>query len=334
MAKFDFRSKGALLSVSAIALLASANAFAQTSGTSTTTGSVAGTGTGTVTYSGGYTAGGFTSGTSITQTKHNLSSAGLSTQANSFSGTTEVCVFCHTPHGADSSASVPLWNRQLNHGQTYATYDQLGTSTLQGSVLTVGSVSLACLSCHDGTQAMNTMINQPGSGWGNTTAMNNGGWSGTAGPTGATMAGTWTGCGQLGAGCDPTDVVWIGTDLTNDHPVGIEYCGGGLSGTGTTVNGTCSNPDFKMPLTKSVNGKQIFWVDNAKGGTAGARDKTDMMLYTRDFSGKTNAMGVVGGTAEPSVECASCHDPHTAAQPTFLRVSNSGSGVCLSCHVK
>ena len=42
------------------------------------------------------------------------------------------------------------------------------------------------------------------------------------------------------------------------------------------------------------------------------------------------------------VECATCHDPHgvpsggpgSIFNPTFLRVSNVGSGVCLSCHTK
>jgi len=268
----------------------------------------------------------FTPGTSIVQTKHNLSSAGLTTQVNSFSGTTEVCVFCHTPHGSDTAAAVPLWNRQLNHGQTYQTYDTLGTSSLNGGVLPVGSVSIACLSCHDGTQAMNLMLNQPGGGWGNTGAMTNGGSNGNQ--TAALAAGTWTGCDNLGASCDATDIVWIGTDLRNDHPVGVEYCGGGVAGGGgSTVTGACKNPDFKMPVSKTVNGNQVFWVDTA-AGTTGVREKTDIQLYTRDFT-------TVGGTpVEPSVECASCHDPHTAAQPTFLRVSNDQSGVCLSCHVK
>ena len=44
------------------------------------------------------------------------------------------------------------------------------------------------------------------------------------------------------------------------------------------------------------------------------------------------------------VECASCHDPHgvpsggpgtnTLLRPSFLRVSNAGSAVCLTCHNK
>ena len=42
------------------------------------------------------------------------------------------------------------------------------------------------------------------------------------------------------------------------------------------------------------------------------------------------------------VECASCHDPHgvpsdgagSTFNPAFLRVANSESNLCLSCHVK
>ena len=98
----------------------------------------------------------------IAETKHNLGTTG--TGSNSFDGTGELCVFCHTPHGGDTSANPPLWNRVLPDAGTFTTYDSLGTSSLDGEVLEVGSVSIACLSCHDGTQAMNVMINAPGSG--------------------------------------------------------------------------------------------------------------------------------------------------------------------------
>lgn len=35
-----------------------------------------------------------------------------------------------------------------------------------------------------------------------------------------------------------------------------------------------------------------------------------------------------------NVECATCHDPHLTTNGKFLRISNAGSAVCLSCHVK
>lgn len=39
-----------------------------------------------------------------------------------------------------------------------------------------------------------------------------------------------------------------------------------------------------------------------------------------------------GSEAGPSVECASCHDPHDNREGDFLRVSNEGSALCLTCH--
>ncbi|HEY6863337.1 MAG TPA: hypothetical protein VI319_05515, partial [Burkholderiales bacterium] len=110
---------------------------------------------------------------SIANTKHNLSSTAVAGQNRVTAGTDEICVFCHTPHGADTTAPAPLWNKSLSSlsGNTYKTYDSLGSTTIDGAFATdgvnnssVGSVSLACLSCHDGTQAMDNIINAPGSG--------------------------------------------------------------------------------------------------------------------------------------------------------------------------
>jgi predicted CXXCH cytochrome family protein len=261
----------------------------------------------------------------IASTKHNLGTAG--TGANHLTaGTEEICVFCHTPHGSDTSATVPLWNKALPAGSSFTTYAQLGTTSMEAAQATIGSVSLACLSCHDGTQAMDNMINAPGSG--GYTA----GGAVPAGNTWTTGAGATQTNGVLNAGV----ITNIGTDLRNDHPVSIQYCGGGIDATGVTTTVStkaataCNDTDFQDARAVLINATPVFWVDTtAAGGTANKRDKTDMILYTRlagDFG--------TGSAAQPSVECASCHDPHTDANPTFLRVANASSGVCLSCHVK
>ncbi len=250
----------------------------------------------------------------ISVTRHNLGSTGTGT--NTFDGTQAICVFCHTPHGADTSASVPLWNRVLSNSSSYTTYDSLGTTSLIGGVAPVGSVSIACLSCHDGTQAMNVMINAPGSG----------GYD----PAGSALAGTWTGpaataspVGSLNYAT--SSIVNIGTDLSNDHPVGIQYGGGGATSSDAdgAFGGALGNPDFISPYKATINAKAVWWVDTASG-TTGVREKTDMQLYTRADLGAT----------EPFVECASCHNPHTSDNPTFLRIANTGSAVCLACHTK
>jgi predicted CXXCH cytochrome family protein len=234
----------------------------------------------------------------IANTKHNLGTTG--TGPNTFSGTAALCVFCHTPHGGDSSASVPLWNKSLITG-TYVTYDSLGTSSLDGATAPVGSVSIACLSCHDGTQAMDTVLNQPGSG----------------AVVASYGAGTWVG------NSTPQGIALIGEDLTNDHPVGIQYGGGGI--TATAPSAATNDVDFVAPNNASINSNVVWWVDT--GTPNGTREKTDMQLYTR------SVVEIDAGADQPFVECASCHDPHSE-QATFLRIANDGSAVCLACHTK
>jgi predicted CXXCH cytochrome family protein len=249
----------------------------------------------------------------IKNTKHNLGTSPGGTGVNQFSGTAEICVFCHTPHGADTSAAVPLWNRTLPAPSSFTTYDSLGTSTLDGKTAPVGSVSIACLSCHDGVTSMSAVINAPGSG--------------TAGDA-AWQAGAWTGANQTGGKILPGLITNIGTDLKNDHPIGIQYGGGGLTDTAPT--GTTKDPDFKSPSNAVIGNGRVWWVDT-EATPNNARQKTDMILYTR---AATAGSGYSGQTEpEPFVECASCHDPHTS-NSTFLRISNAGSAVCLACHVK
>ncbi len=220
-------------------------------------------------------------------------------------------MFCHTPHGADTSAAVPLWNRTLPAPASFTTYDSLGTSTLDGKIAPVGSVSIACLSCHDGVTSMSAVINAPGSG--------------TAGDA-AWQAGTWTGANQTGGKISAGLITNIGTDLKNDHPIGIQYGGGGLKN--STPTAATTDPDFKVASTSVIGANRVWWVDT-EAAPNGTRQKTDMILYTRAAAG-----GYTGQTEnEPFVECASCHDPHTA-NATFLRIPNSGSAVCLACHVK
>ena len=96
----------------------------------------------------------------VANTRHNLGTGGPG--PNTFSGTAEICVFCHTPHGGDTTAAVPLWNRTLAAPSSYTTYDSLGSTSMDAAEAPVGSVSIACLSCHDGAQAMDTLLNDPG----------------------------------------------------------------------------------------------------------------------------------------------------------------------------
>ena len=270
----------------------------------------------------------------ITNTKHFLGAGGPGVNTVAATDNAEICIFCHTPHGGDTGAAVPLWNKVLSTA-TYQTYDALGTSTLDAGIVDVGSVSIACLTCHDGTQALDNILNDSGSGGYDSTG---------GGPTG--LGYTWTPGGTVdsdgiftGSVDDGGDNIWeIGIDLRNDHPIGVQYGGGGVTGGTLTTRDT----DFTTPVR--IGTQNRWYVDNPLSGTTGVFDKWDFKLYTRDTNGETSRNAVpLAGAPEPFVECGSCHDPHLETT-TFLRIdpadnpagdrSNSGSRVCLTCHTK
>lgn len=278
----------------------------------------------------------------IANTKHNLGAQGTGTNKTTTTG--EICVFCHTPHGADTgdNVAVPLWNKTLSDPTAFKTYDQLGTSgtsTYDAAQANIGSVTLACLTCHDGTQAIDNIINAPGSGMYDATGGGADGldwaWE-VAGSDPLSVDGT----GRLLA----TSIANLGTDLTNDHPVSMQYGGGGISASNPV--GPMRDGDFVMP--NKVDGLNRWYVDNdfmaanGTGSTTDVLDVWDYKLYTRTVTG-ADARGVqFAGEDEPFVECGSCHDPHLETT-TFLRISteaqgggmsNAGSQICLACHTK
>jgi predicted CXXCH cytochrome family protein len=110
------------------------------------------------------------------------------------SATRGVCVYCHTPHKVQGTGG-PLWNRNYTNG-VFTTY---GT-TLAGTTAATkpNSHSLACLSCHDGTTAIDSIYNVPGSG-------------------------TWTSNNKT---MPSAYYAYVGTDLSDDHPISITYTAG------------------------------------------------------------------------------------------------------------
>lgn len=66
----------------------------------------------------------------------------------------QVCVFCHTPAIGASSAPLrpPQWQPSLALDYTFPIYDDIGRLGLDR--VSVGSQSIACLSCHDSNQAL------------------------------------------------------------------------------------------------------------------------------------------------------------------------------------
>ena len=273
----------------------------------------------------------FTNQGSIGNTRHNMtqrqasgggpSGASMDQFRNDYQ---EVCVYCHTPHGANTSVALPLWNRTMK-ATTYTTYNQLGTSSLTQTVTQPGAASLSCLSCHDGQTAVDSIINMPGSGryqasqattqdntflntWNNASGLDATAHIGLDGVNQGLgcLACHASGAGFVGTGATDFTVFAIGTDLRNDHPVGITY---------PVTSGTST--EFKT--TNGQRGTTFFFDDGDSN-----MEKDEVRVY------------------DGKVECASCHDPHgvpsagagSTLKPTFLRVTNTGSALCLTCHTK
>jgi predicted CXXCH cytochrome family protein len=208
-------------------------------------------------------------------------------------GGTEICKPCHTPHNAiEATTSSRLWNHQLSiatytlHGPRASGVGTTLDATRQGGQADMDMGSRLCLSCHDGTVALDSFGRTPAGD------LN----------TGTVMMGTEHATRNLG------------TDLSNDHPVGVEalykeqYQPGG---------------HFPYKPSTEVASKGLRLVKLAAPKT-----------YS------TSAPG--GGTASTdlAVGCMTCHNPHGEASdagptvPKLLRMENTSSQLCLACHDK
>jgi predicted CXXCH cytochrome family protein len=95
----------------------------------------------------------------------------------------EICLPCHTPHNANPAVvAAPLWNHEI----TSATFTIYSSPTMIGTVLQPGPVSKLCLSCHDGTIALDSYGNNTGTVY-----------------------------------ADPA--IDLTTDLSDDHPIGVYW---------------------------------------------------------------------------------------------------------------
>lgn len=64
----------------------------------------------------------------------------------------ETCILCHTPHNSIETVT-PLWNHQLSS----ASYTLYSSSTIDAAIGQPSGESKLCLSCHDGTVAVDNI---------------------------------------------------------------------------------------------------------------------------------------------------------------------------------
>lgn len=237
----------------------------------------------------------------VSGTRHNLSSTSVNIPGgNMYMATNEdeVCIFCHTPHGG--TMNTPLWNRAVPAASGFTHYTSAtlsGYMTGLASNRNVNAESLLCMGCHDGTTAMNSIINNS-----NRTA---------AAPNNNSpiIPQFFTTGGAIGDIMNPGGFGTQGQskNLSDDHPISFSY----YSAWNHTDNSGKLNPADGVPANDPrTDGIRFFGADAAGG---------------------------------QRVECSSCHDPHVnhetanggdAAYTPFLVAPNTGSALCLSCHIK
>lgn len=145
----------------------------------------------------------------VSATKHNLGSFSPYTVrteggADMKAGTTEVCIFCHTPH--NSTPSEPMWNQTIPGSvyNPYASSTLVATLTPNPPIGQPTGSSKLCLSCHDGTIALGSLLNMPGA---------------AASPGVLTVTGAGITAGKFAS----TSASYLGTELRNDHPISFSY---------------------------------------------------------------------------------------------------------------
>jgi len=264
----------------------------------------------------------------IGNSRHNLGSLGEHITTTGAAGTSEICVFCHTPHHTNTANNLkPLWNRGTSAPASFTAYGTTlgGTTIVSGDV---GSTSLACLSCHDGVTTFDNLLNTPGKS-GVTTTGSDRGWSFYDAAVEGVVSDFMT-SGRLN----------IGLNLSNDHPVSVTYTEGvaGLRDKTTVI----ADVDVAAELAASA---ATFDGGNLTKNLWAVKGYVDASATIQDL------------LRDDKVECSSCHDPHfnnkswnevdgtywattDLQEPEnnglFLRRvgGNSGSGLCRTCHNK
>ncbi|MFQ5354367.1 MAG: hypothetical protein ACE5DR_05410 [Thermodesulfobacteriota bacterium] len=296
----------------------------------------------------------------IMTSRHNLGSFGRVLKTDD---TTQVCVFCHTPHHANTQAS-PLWNRDVSNSTNYTAYGQTVAGTTINNADLGGSTSLACLSCHDGATTFDSLVNAPGKGgyvaggtdlnWAfdmpnfNFNATTYDHFGNASLPNAGCLFCHNTGAPLFATG-DTVGSLVLDYDLTNDHPISVPYS---------------SSKASLRPVSTVIGTINL---------SAGLANTT--AFYTNISQNRWAVSGFISSTAtigeilrRGKVECSTCHDPHfrnlswdesdstyqyanktpnpsipqawctgeACSDGLFLRRvgGNTGSGVCRTCHNK
>ncbi len=227
---------------------------------------------------------------------HNLSS----TAPGGYYATDEdsICVFCHTPHGG--TLDGPLWNRG---DATSAAWKHYNSATLSTSLKGLSAsrppnpVSMLCLSCHDGSLALNHVINEPND---RTAPIKD-----SFGGADMKMV-VMFGQNPSIIGSTALDEAATG-DFTDDHPFSFSY--DSVLASTEYQSGNAKYNSLKLPGTAVGQGVRFF------AGPTG----TNNVECSSCHDPHVNYNDLLGGNS---------------AYAPFLITPNTGSALCLACHTK
>lgn len=156
------------------------------------------------------------------------------------------CVYCHIP--AEEAGAIPSdfggivgWNRVMPALENYQFYSATGSHTLDTNPSSLNPISMLCLSCHDGTMAVDMVVFKPVSfepSKDNAMHMR------------INPEDNIESCGKCHNGQVAHDisVKMLGTDLRNDHPISMQYAGLGWK-----------DPDFRPAPPADENNNRVFY---------------------------------------------------------------------------
>ncbi len=261
-------------------------------------------------------------GNSVNDSVHNLSVSGT----GSIKSTTETnsCIFCHTVHKAMGDS--PLWNHTLSSVNNYVVYSSPRLDALGITVPQPNGSSRLCLSCHDGTVALGGISSSV-----TPVALHQGGAALTTLPTGATN---------------------LGTDLSGDHPVSVDYDGAAQVDPNLKPRAALS-PAVPLEQLNGVNFVQctschdphddrfgnFLVMDKANSALCLSCHQPDQWNSSAHAISSTPVPLAASANGPPSgslpmstVGCASCHLTHKAPGKQHLLQSQIPEQNCLVCH--
>jgi hypothetical protein len=208
------------------------------------------------------------------------------------------CVFCHTPHNAQSTALSPLWNHAPSTVTLPAyTWQAPLNSTIAFAPDPLIGPSRLCMACHDGITAVDS--------------------HGTAA---STPVGTTVMTSSYLDGLGNTAKRYI-DDLTVTHPIGFLY----------------ADAVTARPVGELVPATTGFIADGQSATLLSSAFNTNSrsLTYTSKKINNTLYGGFVTCATCHEVHNttnAAPQAPHTYNY--FLQAQEEGSAICLSCHVK